>query len=126
MFVRKRVNIDKKGKAWESYQVIETYRENGKVKQRYICNLRWYSTPEDALANARERLQRAELSGPTKAYNCLGHYVRNRHKREEERLKDLEKLQARVAELEGVVSGMRTKGNILDTTEIEGGNRERI
>ena len=54
MFIRKRYyNTKRKGRgdppAGCSYQVIESYRENGKVKQRVICNLGSYSTIESAL-----------------------------------------------------------------------------
>jgi hypothetical protein len=40
-----------------SYQLIETYRENGKVKQRVICNLHGCETVEQALEIAKEHLE---------------------------------------------------------------------
>jgi len=37
MFIRPRTNKTKSGAMTESYQVLETYRENGKVKQKLIA-----------------------------------------------------------------------------------------
>ena len=44
----------------KSYQVVETYREDRKVKQRVLANLGPYPTVELALENMRRRVARAE------------------------------------------------------------------
>ena len=38
-FIRKRQSSRKKFYTWYSYQLIETYREGGKVKQRVLYNI---------------------------------------------------------------------------------------
>ncbi len=58
MFIRKRTYQSKRHGFTESYQVIETYREGGKVKQRYICNLGSSPTPEAALERTRQEMKR--------------------------------------------------------------------
>ena len=54
MFIRKRKAIRSAG----SHQVIETYRDGGKVRQRVIYNLGRHSTIEAALDEGRQRLRR--------------------------------------------------------------------
>ena len=44
----------------KSYQVVETYREEGKVKQRVLANLGPYPTVGLAIENARRRVARDE------------------------------------------------------------------
>lgn len=53
-FIRKRISPSQK--KTPSYQVIETYREGGKVKQRVLANLGCYPTPEKALSEFRRQL----------------------------------------------------------------------
>ncbi len=50
-FIRKRISPT--GRRTPSYQVIETYREGGKVKQRVLANLGRFSTVEEALEDTR-------------------------------------------------------------------------
>lgn len=52
MFIRKR----KASRSAGSNQVIQTYRERGKVRQRVIYNLGRHSTIEAALDEERQRL----------------------------------------------------------------------
>lgn len=49
MFIRKRRSSARA----DSYQVVETYRENGRVRQRVLANLGPHSTIEEALAAFR-------------------------------------------------------------------------
>jgi len=69
-FIRKRISPSLK--RTPSYQVIETYREDGKVKQRVLANLGCNPTPEKALSEFRKELEvtkglieelRTELAG---------------------------------------------------------------
>jgi len=53
-FIRKRISPSRR--QTPSYQVIETYREDGKVKQRVLANLGRNSTPEKALSEFREEM----------------------------------------------------------------------
>ena len=52
MFIRRRLSKNKSGFT-ETYRLIETYHEGGKVKQRTICNLGRDATLEEALENTR-------------------------------------------------------------------------
>jgi hypothetical protein len=56
-FIRKRLssNDQSRGTIY-SYQLIETYRDGGKVKQRVICNLGGCATVEEALQCFQQRL----------------------------------------------------------------------
>lgn len=57
MFIRKRTRYSKqKGYETESYQVVESYREGGKVKQRVIINLGKHPTCTAALEAAEHHL----------------------------------------------------------------------
>jgi hypothetical protein len=51
-FIRKRISPSRR--QTPSYQVIETYREDGKVKQRVLANLGCNPTPEKALLEFRK------------------------------------------------------------------------
>lgn len=62
MFIRKRINHTKRYGTNESYQVLESYRENGKVKQKVVVNLGRLATPELALEKARADLEGAKES----------------------------------------------------------------
>ena len=48
-FIRKRYSSTKDGEKRYSYQLIETYSENGDIKQRVLANLGPYATIEEAL-----------------------------------------------------------------------------
>ena len=54
-FIRKRISPSRK--QTPSYQVIETYREGGKVKQRVLANLGCNPTPQEALSEFRKELR---------------------------------------------------------------------
>jgi hypothetical protein len=54
-FIRKRISPSRR--KTPSYQIIETYREDGKVKQRVLANLGPNPTPEEALCEFRKELQ---------------------------------------------------------------------
>jgi hypothetical protein len=56
MWIRKRRSLTRRG-VRERHQVIETYREDGKVRQKAICSLGRDSTPQEALARARSLLR---------------------------------------------------------------------
>ena len=56
MWIRKRTYGTKYGLSTH-YHVVESYRENGKVRQRYICNLGEHPTAEDALSEAEQKLK---------------------------------------------------------------------
>lgn len=56
-FIRKRYSGKYRGRDNYSYQVIETYREGGKVKQRVLINLGPSPTIEQALERARKGIE---------------------------------------------------------------------
>jgi hypothetical protein len=62
MFIRKRHSSIRTA----SYQVIETYRENGRVRQRLLANLGPHPTIEEALTAFRQ--QAAQLEGYLKVF----------------------------------------------------------
>lgn len=92
MFIRKREYKDKRGRTNGSYQVIESYREGGKVKQRTICNLFYLSTPAAALERVSCWLE--NCSDPQKAAE----------------------LRARITKLKSVVAKMSTMVDVSATT----------
>jgi hypothetical protein len=55
MFIRKRQSSRR-----PSYQIIQTYREDGKVKQRVIANLRNDSTLQEAIDTAQAKVTQFE------------------------------------------------------------------
>src|SRR4051794_24808917 len=57
MFIRKRQSMRS-----ASYQVIETFRENGKVRQRVLANLGRYPTVEEAIHPIRLNLAKLKRS----------------------------------------------------------------
>ena len=110
-FVRKR---------GDSHQLIETYRDGGKVKQRVVANLGHSTTPEEALRHDRveltrwERiLARVEARGPRGG----GRLARSHQKTLADHRRRVEKWRGRVATLEVVVSGMVRRRSNVDTTE---------
>jgi hypothetical protein len=55
MFIRKRLrSISRKT---STYQIIETFRQNGRVRQRVLLNLGKFPTPEAALTYRQERME---------------------------------------------------------------------
>ena len=108
MFIRKREYESKRGPT-ASYQVIESYREGGKVKQRTICNLMYLPTPAAALERARRMLAaRAEDLPPRTP------------KHAEKRKLHAQELHARLTKLESVVAKM---GSIVDVSATTTGKR---
>jgi hypothetical protein len=66
-FIRKRLSSDHRldGKCY-SYQLIETFREGGKVKQRVLANLGRSPTIADAIEWERAFIQRTKTGIKTK------------------------------------------------------------
>ncbi len=114
MFIRKRTYKTKYGIS-ESYQAIETYRENGKVKQKILANLGRFPTPERALEDAKLYLRKSEeclqiLNDPS----CM-----DRQKKYRIALwsKVYPKMKKWVDQLEDVVSKTSDMPHKYDTTE---------
>ena len=117
-FIRKRISPT--GRRTPSYQVIETYREGGKVKQRVLANLGWFPTVEEAsdhcrnsLADTEHGLARLEQLRPRDGGRyALSHgqaldWFRRRIERQREYLR----------RLDAVVSENGPMGRIPDTTD---------
>jgi hypothetical protein len=107
-FIRKRISPSRR--KTPSYQLIETYREDGKVKQRVLANLGRHSTPERAmkeygtqLDEIRQQIGELEASRPSES----GNSSRKSHDR---KLQGLQKLYARqlreAKKLEAAVSSL--------------------
>ena len=60
-FIRKRRTTTWKGKDYFSHQLIETYRDGGKVKQRILANFGAWSTAAEALDGWQRHLAWKEL-----------------------------------------------------------------
>jgi hypothetical protein len=110
-FIRKRLSSTCRYGETYTHQLIETYRDHGKVKQRVLANLGRSTSVEEALAIARENLdfwQRRPASGPrgpnwyTGARRRLRAKAEARHR--DERTRDVARYQAQVDALESVVS----------------------
>ena len=98
-FVRKRISPSRR--QTPSYQIIETYRECGKVKQRVLANLGCNPTPERALdefrremVNIRNLIEgyqtgRAEKLESPNAQRCLDRWRRS-YARQREAVQRLE------------------------------------
>jgi len=122
MFIRKRTYKLKSGRITESCQVIETYRENGKIKQKIIVNLNRFSNPVKALEYAQMRLGWAKrmYDKPilwsrlrrTKHFTRKEHYDRILR----ERLEQVQKFEKWIKELQEVVSRLSIRITISDTT----------
>ena len=120
MFIRKRVNHSKRYGNTERYQVLESYREGGKVKQRVICALGLCPTPEKALEAAKEDLRwieevQAQPIMPS-PWRSGRHLFKARQSREAYFLERREKAEARIAELESVVARYSNACQHSDTT----------
>lgn len=110
MFIRKRERISTTGKINTTYQLLETYREAGKVKQRVICNLMGHATPEEALEYAKtkvemlknSRIRMQEEKGKCSFPQCY------RYSYWEKRLN----------ELNNVVSRLSRRHEIIDRTKV--------
>ena len=100
----------------KSHQLVETYREVGKVKQRVLANLGPYPTVELALENSRRRVARAERRvehckhGRTRQWRPL--HPKHLLKAE----KDLARDRHDLDRLETVVSETSRRRDVVDTT----------
>ncbi len=106
MFIRRRISPSNRRTL--SYQLIESYREGGKIRQRVIACLGPHSTIEAALEATRGEIAsaRAALKQGMPAARKRGAIMR--------RLARAKKL---LATLESVVSSKHTRTCILDTTK---------
>ena len=116
-FIRKRISPT--GRRTPSYQVIETYREGGKVKQRVLANLGRFPTVEEALdhcrnslADAERGLARREQRGPRGG----GRYALSHRKTLDWYRRWIEREQEHLRRLEAVVSETSRRRDIPDTT----------
>ncbi len=123
MFIRKRTYKLKSGRITESYQVIETYRENGKIKQKIIINLNRFSDPVKALKYAQMRLGWAKrMYDKPILWSRLRrtkHFTRKEHEQRiiRERLEQVQKFEKWVKELEEIVLRFSIRRETSDTTE---------
>jgi hypothetical protein len=120
-FIRKRFSSNRRYGETYSYQVIETYRVAGQVKQRVLANLGRFATIVEALSHARENLLRWNTAPAPTGWSAR--YRRVLRQRLEDQLREraerIAQLEARIsllAHLESVVSKMSLRTNILDTT----------
>lgn len=100
----------------KSYQFVETYREDGKVKQRVLANLGPYPTVELALENARRCVARAEryVEHCKHGWTRRGRPVHPKHLSNAE--KDLARHCYDLERLEAVVSETSRRREVIDTT----------
>ena len=120
MFIRKRLTPTKKHGITEHYQLVETYRAGGRVRQRVIANLGFDSTIGDALARARGYLA-TTLDYIERIKNGTQYRRRPWGYGERERAlsrayADAAKMRQRIEHLEAVVSEMGPNGDKSDTT----------
>jgi hypothetical protein len=113
-FVRKRMYREGNRTA-QRYQLVATYREGGKVRQR-VASLSHHPTVEEALHAFRESVAcwEAALAKNEVAQGWRAH--RRRNQRREELNVLLGKARDKLARLEAVVSTMSRRIDTLDTT----------
>jgi hypothetical protein len=118
-FIRRRMYPEelRKGrwKAAPRYQLVETYREGGKVRQR-VASLGKHPTVEEALHAFRARVARLEVTLESNEHPHNWRQFRRQKQRRVELTVDLAKARARLAKLEAVVSTTAGQRDILDTT----------
>jgi hypothetical protein len=118
-FIRKRLTETKRGLT-AHYQVLETYRQDGKVSQRVLCNLRGFSKPEEALIDAQRKKKWLEdnIANPRRYY-ITGRFItlRIQAKRKLQRLRELEKVEKKIKILQNVVSRLSCQLEDHDTTK---------
>ncbi len=102
----------------KSYQLVETYRKDGKVEQRVLANLGRFPTIELALENVRGRVASAEsyVDHCKHGWNRQGRPIHPRNLAEAETAlvrhrHDLERLEA-------VVSETSRRRDVVDTTPL--------
>ena len=100
----------------KSYQFVETYREDGKVKQRVLANLGPHPTVELALENACCCVARAEryVEHCKHGWTRRGRPVHPKHLLNAE--KDLARHRHDLERLEAVVSETSRRRDVVDTT----------
>jgi len=114
MFIRKRTKKLKNGKESVRYQAVESYRKNGKVKQRVVA-LGEYDNPSEALKQELLCLKRAkkDLSVPISKYKeacwrrgvglvVLAVPIKKAKKKRAEILKRYKRHSSRISKLDGV------------------------
>ena len=117
MFIRKRLSSLKPNTF--SYQVLESYRQDGKIKLRLICNLGKHASPvaSEAYTRQLEGLE-AEIKNPPQRY-LTGQRIPpvEQLKHQAGRIAYAERTRRRIEELRGVVARMTPMGDKSDTTE---------
>jgi hypothetical protein len=113
-FIRRRLSSDNEDGRSYSHQLIETYREGGKVKQRILANLGNAPTIADALERAKGEFQGLKTRMKTNPY------IRLLDREHVQYLVGVvTRLEARIAELErlqGAASKKCTETCGFDTT----------
>ena len=114
-FIRKRISPT--GRRTLSYQLIETYREGGKVKQRVLANLGRCSTVEEALEDTRRHLElAARCLSEGKRYLRRWNLICKLGSDKPVVEKQVERLRRQAEALERVVSKSVRRRTIPDTT----------
>ena len=115
MFIRRKPSHDNSGHDY--YQVIETYREGGKVKHRSIVSLGTSSTPAEAIkhqrANLREwRRQLFFVEEQVRSDQANGISVLKRVQRNHDRLvRWIAEGEAKVEKLKAVSKALEQRGS---------------
>ena len=116
IFIRERYTKTKNYGRTVSRQVIETFRKNGKVCQRVLCNLGKQENPGARIAYLQNNIIDAE--------RAIIRWQQTPPRDKEERLADLrQRIHAKKAELKkirAVVSRMRRAVRVSDTTNASG------
>jgi hypothetical protein len=121
-FIRRRMFPEERRKGrWKAaprYQLVQTFREGGKVKQR-VASLGEHPTVEEALHAFRQRVASLEKTVEKKKTQGPGYYG-GRYRRGPPNLKMFMAMLAyyreKLARLESVVSTTSVRNDILDTT----------
>ncbi len=120
-FVRCRTAQTKHHGETKSHQLIETYRENGRVKQRVLANLGDHPTVEEALDHTRKAvdwtrraLARKKARGPRGGGRLARSFERGlewwRHR--------LARQEVQLRALEAVVSESGRRRDVVDSTPL--------
>ena len=114
-FIRCRTSKTQRGGETKSYQLIKTYRDSGKVRQRVLANLGSHPTVEEALEHTRTAVEwtrgalaRREARGPRGG----GRMVRSFERDLAWWRARLEREEVQLRALEAVVSELRAGGTI--------------
>jgi hypothetical protein len=94
----------KRGHQRFSYQVLESYRQDGTIRQRLVYNLGAHATPEEALAAYTARLGdlEAKIENPPER-----HSLTDRLREQANRLRRAEQVRRQIEELKAVVPALR-------------------